>query len=276
MAKVRSLTGTLVNGFNTFNSTLISDIDKRLHLLESTAYSTADDHYGVIAGVSISADQLQRDQLMRVDTTLKAHVGDLPIRHLLDRGHDDASVFKFIDQALQSRFVIRAKLNRVYPHDPSQKLHQAALEGYHSESLSKFVWRGKVYQDARLELSWGRIELGGYPYTVVRSVVFKRSGERVFKEPMVLITNGLVSNQSQAFGIYQACLRRSRIEGVFKFLKDQLAGPPVRVGDVSSTRLCRDSKCAGLDLLGGGVFLRAASRTKPGRSGDLALQAGQK
>lgn len=36
LTKVRSLTGTLVNGFNTFNSILISDTDKRLHLLEST------------------------------------------------------------------------------------------------------------------------------------------------------------------------------------------------------------------------------------------------
>jgi hypothetical protein len=119
LTKVRSLSGTLVNGFNTFNSVLISDVDKRLHLLESTAYSTADDHYGVIAGVSLSADELQRDQLSRVDTALKTQVGELPIRHLLDRGHDDADLFAFIDQHLQSRFVIRAKLNRVYPPDRS-------------------------------------------------------------------------------------------------------------------------------------------------------------
>lgn len=158
-------------------------------------------------------------------------MGDLPIRHLLDRGHDDADMFAFIDQQLQSQFVIRAKLNRVYPPDPSQKLHQAALEGHHSESLSKFVWRGKVYQDARLELSWGRIELGGQPYTVVRSLVFKRSGERIFKEPMVLISNEWVGEQRQAFRLYQAYLRRSRIEGVFKFLKDHLSWETVRVRD---------------------------------------------
>lgn len=229
LTKVRSLTGTLVNGFNTFNSILISDADKRLHLLESTAYSTADDHYGLIAGVSLSADQLQRDQLSRVDTALKAQVGELPIRHLLDRGHDDASLFAFIDQQLQSRFVIRAKLNRVYPPDKGQKLHQAALAGHHEESLSKFVWRGKVYQDARLVLSWGQIELAGQVYTVVRSLVFKRAGERIFKEPMVLITNESVGDWGAAFRIYQAYLRRSRIEGVFKFLKEHLGWERFRV-----------------------------------------------
>ncbi len=39
---------------------------------------------------------------------------------------------------------------------------------------------------------------------------------------MLLITNELVNDFDSAFEIYKAYLRRSKIENVFKFLKDQL------------------------------------------------------
>jgi hypothetical protein len=231
LTKVRSLEGDLINGFNSFNSLLISDLDKRLHLLKSTSYSTADDHYGVLAGVSISAQQLQWAQIQEVDAALKAQFPGLPIRHLLDRGHDDADLFGFIGSELQSEFVIRAKLNRNYPGDPTQKLHQAALGGHSLTALDRFIWRGKVYQQAQMVLDWGPIELAGKAYRVVRCQLYKRTGESIFKEPMVLITNGLVENHGDAFAIYQAYLRRSRIETVFKFLKEQLGWESFRVRD---------------------------------------------
>lgn len=231
LTKVRSLEGNLVNGFNSFNSLMITDIDKRLHLLESTSYSTADDHYGVLAGVSISAHDIQRNQIQRVDSALKERFPGLPIRHLLDRGHDDADLFGFIGGEVQSRFVIRAKLNRNYPPDPSQKLHQAVLKGHSQTDLDKFIWRGNVYQQARMILDWGPIELAGVGYWVVRCQLYKRTGESIFKEPMVLITNELMASHGEAFGIYQAYLRRSRIETVFKFLKEQLGWETFRVRD---------------------------------------------
>jgi Transposase DDE domain len=231
LTKVRSLEGEWVNGFNTFNSVLISDVDKRLHLLESTPFSTADDHYGVLAGVSLTAKETHFEQVRRVDEALKAKQSGLPIRHLLDRGHDDEEWFSFLGTELQSKFVIRAKLNRVYPPDPAQKLHQAAFKGRHETALAKFVWRSKVYQDVRLVLSWETVCLGPCPYEVVRSEVFKRDGQRLFKEPMVLITNETVTNQVQALAVYQAYLRRSRIEGIFKFLKHQLGWETFRVRD---------------------------------------------
>lgn len=261
LAKVRNLEGNIINGFNTFNSLVISDTDKRLHLLESTTYSTADDHYGVLAGVSISAQQLQQDQLERVDTALKSVAGSLPIRHLLDRGHDDQDVFAFIDQHLKSEFVIRAKLNRVYPPDGT-KLAWARLPQEDSQRLEKFVWANKVYQHVRLVLSWGSLSLATGTYQVVRCVVYDRLDKPIFKDPMLLITNIIIVDRAQAFSVYQAYLRRSRIESVFKFLKGHLGWPGRRCGNVSCSGFSGDSESGFVVLLGRGLFLRATGRVK--------------
>jgi hypothetical protein len=230
LAKVRSLQGEIINGFNSFNSLVISDKDKTLHLLESTLYSTSDEHYGVLAGGSISASDLQQAQLQRVDTALKEANPGLPVRHLLDRGHDDQTCFAFIDQHLQSRFIIRAKLNRIYPPDGT-KLALASLPHQHSQVLDKFVWANKVHQDVNMHLSWGSLEVGEATYRVVRCVVTDRTGKSLFKDPMLLITNELVSDSAQAFAVYRAYLRRSRIESVFKFLKGHLGWETFRVRD---------------------------------------------
>ena len=48
---------------------------------------------------------------------------------------------------------------------------------------------------------------------------------------MLLITNELVNSFESAFEIYQAYLRRSKIENVFNFLKDQLGWEEFRVRD---------------------------------------------
>ena len=48
---------------------------------------------------------------------------------------------------------------------------------------------------------------------------------------MLLITNELVNSFESAFEIYKAYLRRSKIEDVFKFLKDQLGWEEFRVRD---------------------------------------------
>ena len=39
---------------------------------------------------------------------------------------------------------------------------------------------------------------------------------------MLLLTNAAIDNHQQAFQLYQRYLKRSKIEGVFKFLKEEL------------------------------------------------------
>ncbi len=49
-----------------------------------------------------------------------------------------------------------------------------------------------------------------------------RDGKALFKDPMLLITNIVVDSEQMALHVYQLYLKRSKIEAVFKFLKQQL------------------------------------------------------
>lgn len=238
LAKVRDLDGDIVNGYNSFNSLFISDIDKSIHLLSHTSYSTADPHYNAIAGVSFDHDSIVLNQITATDQALKTRFKDLPVRHLLDRGHDDQTVFEHINQ-LKSSFVIRLKasrnsneigLNKKGKLGPI-KLIDAQLDHTHQQLLEKFIWKNKCFEQAKLNITQGTLQLDDNTYTVLRIEVFDRKGKNIFKDPMLLITNELSSNLSEAFAIYQAYLRRSKIESVFRFLKDNLGWEDFRVRD---------------------------------------------
>lgn len=238
LAKVLSLDGKIINGYNSFNSVVLSDIDKSIHLLCHQMYSTADPHYNAIAGVSFSSDSLVLGQISASDQALKERFSDLPVRHLLDRGHDDETVFDHI-HSLGSYFVIRLKLSRnsneTFLNDAGKeqpiKLSNARLEHTYQEVLERFVWKNKCFQHAKLTITKGNIHLQNNTYSILRIQLHDREGKAIFKDPMLLITNELVDNFNKAFTIYQAYIRRSKIEIVFKFLKDSLGWETFRVRD---------------------------------------------
>lgn len=238
LTKVRALDGDMVNGYNTFNSLAVSESDKKIHLLQSTPYSKADPHYNVLAGAGFTYDELVLGQISRCDAALKDKLPTVKIRHLLDRGHDDQSVFEHID-GLGSTFVIRAKTNRnsdqttltAEGKPKAVKLVHATLEASHSQGLLRFVWKSKVYPQSHIHIACGQLTLGGKAYTVLRVVLYDRWGKAIFKDPMLLITNEECHDFESCFAIYQAYLRRSKIEGVFKFLKDSLGWETFRVRD---------------------------------------------
>lgn len=238
LAKVRSLDGDIINGYNTFNSLVINDLDKNIHLLNSTPYSTSDPHYNVIAGVGFTHDDIVLEQISRCDQALKAKFDGLLVRHLLDRGHDDQTVFEHIDN-LNSTFVVRLKANRnsnesiidQQGKEKKVKLVDAQLEVNYEQSLLKFVWKNKLYPQARIHIKQGQLKLGNKTYQVLKIQVYDRTKKPIFKDSMLLITNELCPNFESCFEIYQAYLRRSKIEGVFKFLKDNLGWENFRVRD---------------------------------------------
>ncbi len=221
LAKVRDLKGHIINGYNTFNSIVLSDIDKQIRLLASTPYSTADPHYNQTLGAGFSGSDIVLTQLTQTDQALKDAFPGVQVSHLMDRGHDDQSVFEHID-GLQSRFIIRLKANRNSDEStPSEsgkakavKLQQAQLAHTYDQILAKFIWKQRVYEQARLVLSVGVLDLNGHCYQVIRVRVFDRSGMSIFKEPMLLITNQLLPDFNTAFSVYQSYLSRSKIEGV--------------------------------------------------------------
>jgi hypothetical protein len=111
LAKVQSLEKRMVNGYNTFNSVVINDLDRQLHLLASTPYSSSDPNYNQTTGAGFTQNDIVFGQIKQTDQALKIQFSDIKVRHLLDRGHDDQALFECIDD-LDSTFIVRAKSNR--------------------------------------------------------------------------------------------------------------------------------------------------------------------
>ena len=84
---------------------------------------------------------------------------------------------------------------------------------------SKFILKDKTYQDVTVAISWGE-RIDGHE--VVKIEVSDKTGKPIFTHPMLLITNKSVKNAEEALSIYQIYLKRSKIESVFKFLKNVL------------------------------------------------------
>lgn len=80
----------------------------------------------------------------------------------------------------------------------------------------------KVYQDVNRSLEWDSFQFGQKIYSVVRVHLYKRDGKPIFKEPILLITNISLESDKKALRVYTLYLHRSKIEGVFTFLKETL------------------------------------------------------
>jgi hypothetical protein len=238
LTKVKSLEKQTINGYNTFNSILVSDLDKKNRLLASTPYSTSDPNYNQSIGAGFNQNDIVHGQIKQTDDALKTQFPDVKVRHLFDRGHDDQNLFEFVDD-LDSTFIVRAKSNRnsneFILDDKGKpvfiKLTDAVLEQTQERVLEKFIWKNKIFQQAKISITWGKLTLKNKNYSVVKVQVFDREKNTVFKDKMLLITNELIGDFELAFEIYKAYLRRSKIENVFKFLKEQLGWEEFRVRD---------------------------------------------
>jgi hypothetical protein len=71
-------------------------------------------------------------------------------------------------------------------------------------------------------------------YTAVRLTLKDRHHKNIFANPMLLMTNKTVKTADDAHLIYQIYLKRSRIECVFKFLKDGLGWEEMQIQDFQS------------------------------------------
>jgi hypothetical protein len=257
LCKVRDLAGQLVNGYLTFNTICVNDIDKKLYLLSCKVYSTNAEGGFNQAMAGFTERELMETQIRSVDEALKKQFPTVQLVHLLDRKHDDQQLFSFLSD-LGSDFVIRAKLNRnsnetalievteteteteTEKRKPKSapKAKQEAIKLIHadllskkSEVLEKFVWKDKVYKNATVVSHYGTLTLKKRTYSVVKMQVYDYTGRKIFAEPMLLITNIVVNDHETAFRVYQYYLMRSKIEGVFKFLKQELGWQEFQLQD---------------------------------------------
>nr|WP_286019051.1 transposase [Candidatus Venteria ishoeyi] len=70
----------------------------------------------------------------------------------------------------------------------------------------------------------------------MRATLYKRDGSKLYKEPMLLMTTIEVNSYLEAQEIYRIYLLRSKIESVFKFLKEVLGWEEFQVRDWESIK----------------------------------------
>lgn len=228
--RVLDLDGQPINGYRTFNSVLLHG--SRISLLSCRPYSqkeASEDEEN--QGGHLTNKEVSFKQIRAISQALKADFSDRRITHLFDREADDADYFKLIDKELADLFIFRMKTNRnsdvAYWNDEKGKeyqvkLHLKPLDNCFNYVFDKFIHRGKCHQQVHAKISYERHWIGNDYYNVVKIELSNRKGNPLFAKPMVLVTNYDIPNQEVALFIFQKYLKRSKIEGVFKFLKNEL------------------------------------------------------
>ena len=268
LGKVRNLDGNIVNGYSTFNSVAVDCSGKTLKLLDSIAYSNGDKAYlnnkdlatqtkdpealsvdekarydfvrlQIASGNCHNLTEVTYGQLQRTSEALKKTKPERKLVHVLDRYFDDNNVFRFIDSELKDEFVIRAKSSRcaeALEQADRVKLIDMPLENHGRRNYSKLMIKGKTYQDIKVYVEFGTVWLGNTSRQIVRITLLQRNGKSVFTQPMMLMTNREVNTEHDAWLVYEIYLKRSKIEGVFKFAKEALGWEEIRVRDFESIK----------------------------------------
>lgn len=247
IGKVRDLDGDIINGYNSFNSVAVDLHGKLVTPIATELYSNREEkfvsqkdlkliskplskkaneddklHYEAIQSKVKNKNYLNstlvaKRQIQWVSEQLKKDNPSKKLTHVIDRGSDDNDLFVFIDQALQDQFVIRLKASRLAEN--GEKLAIKKFEYKKTKHFDKIQIKNRVYQNASCVMEHGELLNG---YAVVRVQLLNRDGKALFKVPMLLATNKEVRTSEIASDVYHIYLKRSKIEGVFKFLKNVL------------------------------------------------------
>lgn len=270
LGKVRSLTGGIINGFTTLGSVILDEDKKNLTLSNITVFSNQQEEFltkkelkdyndGKIKNEVRKKEiekKIAEENYINMTTTLEKHLKDQSVAlkaanpnvslcHIHDRGADNVEHLEFISQVLGDDAVVRAKKTR---NSNQTKINQKTNKEVHiklieSEFANKKVYlidnltlKGKHYQQVKCLIEWDTIILNEKPYATVRVTLLRRDGTHIYKEPMLLLTTLKVTSYLEAKEVYHIYLHRSKIEGVFKFLKDVLGWEEYQVRDWESIK----------------------------------------
>ena len=226
--QVKDLDGKIINGYRTFNSVLLHG--SKMSLLGCRPYSQKESSE-LTEDAHLSNKEVSFKEIRLISEALKADFPERRITHLFDREADDSAYFELIDKELGDLFVFRLKTNRnsdvAYWNEEKGKecqvkLHLKPFAKSFSYVFQKFIYKGKCYQQVRAKISYEKNWVGQDYYNIVRIELSDRKGKAIFSKPMVLITNYEIPNEEVALHIFQKYLKRSKIEGLFKFLKNEL------------------------------------------------------
>lgn len=268
LCKVKDFNGQLINGYKTQNSVVMDRKGKDLRLMQTTPYSTTSEDYITNAEYAdYKADRIknatrvaQIEALVEQGTPYnlrlitQRHIGQISqairkenpeavIVDVLDRGFDDAGLFEF-ETDLGNLFVVRSKLNR---NSNEMEITQQGKERYiklknqHFTSAcekqyTKLTYKNKNYQQVKALFEWNYVQINGRTYSVLRVSMWQRNGKRLFKEPMLLITNMQVDNELLAELVFELYMKRSKIEGVFRFCKTVLGWETIQIPDFTTVK----------------------------------------
>jgi hypothetical protein len=260
IGKVRSLNGDIINGYHSFNSVAVDIHGKLVTPIATEIYSNREEHFVsqkdlklISKPLSKKADEATRlhyeaikekvskqkhlnstlvtkHQIEWVSEQLKRDNPSKKLTHVIDRGSDDNELFTFISQ-LEDQFVIRLKSSRL--SGDGDKLVNKSFKYKKTRHFDKIQIKNKVYQNASCVTEYGELLNG---YSVVRVQLLNREGKALFKVPMLLITNKEVDTSEQASNVYSIYLKRSKIEGVFKFLKNVLGWEESQIREFSAIK----------------------------------------
>ena len=270
MGKVRDLNGNIINGFYSLATITIDENKHDITFSDITVFSNREERFisqeelkiyekGKIKDKAREAEikkLVDADKhinmtisLMRqsksVSDTLKVSNPDISVCHIHDSFADMGEYFKHIDQVLKDEFVVRGTTKRVsnqtkIDHKTGKvskvKLINSKFKNSNKEVIKKLRIKGKLYEQAQSIIEWDKIEIDGVDCSVVRIVLKNREGKNIFKNPMLLISNIKVDSYIEAKEIYHIYLLRSKIEAVFKFLKDVLGWEEFQVRDWESIK----------------------------------------
>jgi hypothetical protein len=269
IGKVLDLDKNVVNGFSTLASVAIDENKRDVTLMDVMVFSNREERF-------IKQDELKKFEdakiddkvreaeikalvdedkhinmtlsLMRqsksVSETLKVATPDISICHIHDRFGDMSKYFEHIDQELKDEFVIRGTTTRVSNQTKLNekgkrvkiKLIDSKFAYRDTQVIEKLRLKGKLYQQAESIIEWDRVQIDENWYTTVRITLKTREGKDIFPKPMLLISNIKVNSYIEAKEIYHIYLLRSKIEAVFKFLKDVLGWEEFQVRDWESIK----------------------------------------
>ena len=192
----------------------------------------------------VNLGHITRNQLQAVSEQFKEANPGVEVWHVLDRQFDGAPLFEFITDHLNDKCVIRLKISRNSNEksinedgkEHAVKLKDVPLTGKQIDTLDKVRIKKKVYQQVKRVIEWGTLVLEGEAYYVVRVTLLKRDGTPIFKQPMLLLTNHVIANRQEALAIYRIYLMRSKIEEVFKFVKNAVGWEEFQVRDWESIK----------------------------------------
>jgi hypothetical protein len=267
---VKSLSGQWIRGYSSFNSIVLDRKKGVVGLLSSIPYSNRDPLFlsekerKLFEKNKIEDPErrqaiekyLEEEDAYNQKTIyfssirsnhehFKAQNPFVELTPILDRGHDDAALFELMDGELKDKFVIRMKgsrnstvqaFNEAKQKDMFVKMGIVAFAHRAEKTYEKVGFKKKVYVNPRAIFEWDTLCIHGKTYNIVRVRFFDHQGTPIFKEPLLIITNYDVTDVISAQFVYQLYLQRSKIEGVFKFLKDVLGWETFRVHDFESIK----------------------------------------